>query len=51
MSDQTLQDLVNNLESKEAVLILISQVIKDCPNDARLGEKLRKNLQNYLVED
>lgn len=50
MSEQLISEVLNGIESKEGVIILITQMIKDTPNDQELGEVIRKNLKDYFSE-
>lgn len=46
-----MEQLIYELETKEGLISLILQLIKDNPNDNELGEKIRSNFKNYLEEE
>lgn len=45
------EELIENLETKEGILSLILQIIKDEPNDQKLGQVIRSNFQYYLDKE
>lgn len=47
----SVQEIKDNLETKEGLMLLISQIIKDQPNDQKLGQVIRSNFQNYLDKE
>ena len=47
----SVEKILEGIETKEGLILLISQVIKDTPNDQDLGKKLRSNFQNYLEQE
>jgi len=46
-----MKELINNLETKEAIISLILQIMKDNPNDEELGKKIRSTFKNYFDEE
>lgn len=50
MKNQTIQELISILETKEGLMSLILGIIKSTPNDQELGEKIRENFKDYLEE-
>ncbi len=46
----SIKEITDNLGTKEGLLNLLTQIIKDNPNDADLGRILRKLYSNYLKE-
>lgn len=50
MTDELIQEVLNNVDSKEGVLNLIVQMIEDEKNDWNLGEKMRNTFKNYFSE-
>lgn len=45
-----MKKLIYNLETKEGIISLILQLIKDNPNDEELGREIRSNFKNYFEE-
>lgn len=50
-TNMSVQEIKNNLETKEGLMLLISQIIKDEPNDQKLGQVIRSNFQYYLDKE
>ncbi len=50
MSKELITEVLEGLESKEGVMLLITQMIKDETNDQELGKSIRKNFKNYFLE-
>ncbi len=42
-----IETVIQGIESKEGLMLLISQMINSIPNDQDLGEALRKNFKDY----
>lgn len=50
MSEELITEVLNGIESKEGVILLITQMINSEGNDQILGEEIRKNFKNYFSE-
>lgn len=46
-----MEQLIYELETKEGLISLILQLIKDYPNDTELGQMIRSNFKNYLEDE
>lgn len=51
LKTMSVKKVLEGIDTKEGLMLLISQVIKDTPNDQDLGKKIRSNFQNYLEEE
>jgi len=47
----SIETVLEGINTKEGLILLISQMIKDHPNDQTLGKIIRKNFKNYLEEE
>lgn len=48
MKEETLQKLIQEIQTKEGLISLILGVIKENPNNTELGKIIRKNFKDYL---
>lgn len=46
----SIEKIMAGLDTKEGLMLLISQMIKDYSNDQELGRKIRENFKNYFEE-
>lgn len=42
MSEKLIREILEGIESKDCVILLITQLINNTPNNQELGEKLRR---------
>ena len=47
----SIEKIMEGIETKEGLILIIQQMISDTPNDKELGEKLRKNFKDYLEQE
>lgn len=46
----SVEKIMEGIETKEGLILLISQMIKDTPNDQDLGQKMRENFKDYFED-
>lgn len=47
----SIEKIIDGLETREGVILIITQMIKDNPNDQNLGKVIRENFKDYLEVD
>lgn len=50
MTNELIQEVLDNVDSKEGVVNLITQMIKDEGNDGNLDEQIRNTFKDYFSE-
>lgn len=50
MSEKLITEVLSGIESKDGVILLITQMINEDPNDQKLGEKIRKHFKDYFSD-
>lgn len=50
MSEELILEVLDGIESKEGVMLLITQMINESPNDSDLGKNIRKHFKDYFLE-